>query len=154
MSTEILVALTALASTFLGACLSGLSNFFDNWWMQKVHNKERHEKVVRAILVDFIPTIKLAISFSGSYVSATGPELKEQNISRFNKAILFYENEVKNQIPLNMIQEMAELKLCLDHLKYMIETDDSTLTEKYKVLLHGTEEKVKEIEKMIDTKYR
>ncbi|TWT04619.1 hypothetical protein [Planomicrobium sp. CPCC 101079] len=154
MSTEILVALTALASTVLGACLSGLGKFFENWWMQKAHHKERHEKVVRAILVDYIPTITSAIIFSGSYESATRPELKEQNVSRFNKAIQFYENDVKNLIPLNMIQEMSDLNLCLDHLKYMIVTDDSTLTEKYKVLLHRTEEKLKEIKKKIDNEYR
>lgn len=154
MSTEILIALTALAGTLLGATLNGLSKFFDTWWIQKARKKEKHEKIVRIILVELLPDIKFLIDYSETYEQITSLEWKEKNINWCNRAISVYKTKIKNDIPLDMIEMMSNFNSSIEHLKYIIETDDPSLIVVYDGLNRRTKELIEDIEKKINTDYK
>lgn len=165
MSIEWVVVITAFLGTILGAAIPSGIKIFENQLVFSNETKGKYEYGTRLLFSDYIPAIKQSIVFIRA-VSNLGYSETYYNQAEqyYKKAMIKYQNEIKDQIPLKIFPDVNELNdhlgylitSYLEFLKYPIENEGINKkfsTKNLKKEVKKINKRIKKIEKVLKRKY-
>ncbi|MGM0897912.1 MAG: hypothetical protein ACQEV0_08430 [Bacillota bacterium] len=125
MSSELLIALTALFSTSLGASIPILGKFIELRVNKKSALKEKHQEVIRIILSDFLPIIDHVLYSAKDYFEVKDVENISFNLERLNEIDELYIKKIKDSAPLELISDLGELNFSIRSLFLVLKLERS-----------------------------
>lgn len=123
MNTEIIVAITALLGATLGAAITSISGIVDRRMNQKNNRKERYEQVIRTVLSEYFPRMEGCIYIAKNYTPGTRREIMTFELELLDETSTLYEEKIINELPLDILEDMADLNFSLGLIRRGINMD-------------------------------
>lgn len=156
MNTEIIVAVTALLATTLGATITSIAGIADRRLNQKNNRKEKYEPVIRIILSEYFPRIDGGFYIAKNYKTGKQIEINTIEMEILDEIGALYEEKIINELPLDILDEMADLNFSLGLMRIEIKADlngHKDIDANFRNEVETAEIKFKELKKKIKKIY-
>lgn len=156
MKTEIIIAIAALLGTVIGAAIPSISGMIDSQINHKNSRKEKYESIIRSILSEYFPVVERSLNFAKDYKKNLPKVILDIEVKSMKYTNDFFEQEVKSKLPLDILEDMAELnqKLLVIENKIDFDIDEYyELNDSFKEDIESAEKKLQKLKKKIKVDY-